>query len=357
MNREGEKREKEGGKRENKWVWGSLSLWWIDRETRGSQKEKCKNRIAPPPWHLSSLPIYPITSLLALSFPPPALPSPMTFPALPSSPPGAVVLRWFLKIKAILPSSVSIHSCAYTYTHKRKTKTSLSHWVSSSSHHSGKGFKTFYWSQMTHLYNKLWLVIITYLHTGIAYKALCPLNISCLALLCIHAVTKIHIQTSGLWGTLMEAVQSTTYCPVCLKCSTSQTALRPQMWEWKQSSATLPTFSPSLTSILVLSSPISITFSLINHPPNPPSLHSSSSLQRGKTNSCQGQACRWIPNDFEGQRGWPTFSRGAGGWNTCARGWKQARKQHQINMVTLRPPPTHTHIERSCSLNQYCILS
>lgn len=125
---------------------------------------------------------------------------------------------------------------------------------------------------MTHLHNKLWLVIMTYLHPGIAYKALCPLNISCLALLCIHAVTQIHIQTSGLWGTLMEAVQSTTYCPVCLKCSTRQTALRPQMWEWKQSSATLPTFSPSLTSILVLSSPISITFSLINHPPLHPSI-------------------------------------------------------------------------------------
>lgn len=49
-----------------------LSLWWIDQETKGPQKEKCKNRIAPLPWHLFSLPIYPITSLLALPFARPA---------------------------------------------------------------------------------------------------------------------------------------------------------------------------------------------------------------------------------------------------------------------------------------------
>lgn len=54
---------------------GFVSLWWIERENRGSQKEKCKNRIAPLPWHLSSLPIYPITSPLALLLPSPALPS------------------------------------------------------------------------------------------------------------------------------------------------------------------------------------------------------------------------------------------------------------------------------------------
>lgn len=54
---------------------GFVSLWWIERENRGSQKEKCKNRIAPLPWRLSSLPIYPITRPLALLLPSPALPS------------------------------------------------------------------------------------------------------------------------------------------------------------------------------------------------------------------------------------------------------------------------------------------
>lgn len=77
----------------------------------------------------------------------------------------------------------------------------------------------------------------------------------------------------------MEAVQSTTYCPVCLKCSTSQTALRP-LKEWKQvlhhHHHFTQVFHPSLTSILTLSPPISITFSLINHTPTPsplPPLH------------------------------------------------------------------------------------
>lgn len=60
------KREETGGKRGGKTsrFEGFLSLWWIDRENRGSHKERCKNRIAPLPGHLSSFPIYLITSPL-----------------------------------------------------------------------------------------------------------------------------------------------------------------------------------------------------------------------------------------------------------------------------------------------------
>lgn len=60
------KREEMGGKRGGKTSTfeGFLSLWWIDRENRGSHKESCKNRIAPLPGHLSSFPIYLITSPL-----------------------------------------------------------------------------------------------------------------------------------------------------------------------------------------------------------------------------------------------------------------------------------------------------
>lgn len=81
--------------------------------------------------------------------------------------------------------------------HKLKTKASLSQ-LGFRLHHitAEKALKCFYWSQMTHLYNKLWLATINpYLHPGIAYTAVCPLDTGWLALLCIHTATQIHIQT------------------------------------------------------------------------------------------------------------------------------------------------------------------
>jgi len=109
-----------------------------------------------------------------------------------------------------------------------------------------------------------------YLHPGIAWRHFSSFYLSCLALLCILTPEQIqHVQTSGLRGILMEAVQSTTYCPVCLKCSINQTALKPQRArvETVLCCFFIPCFHPSRASILLLSPSISVTFPLINHTP------------------------------------------------------------------------------------------
>lgn len=125
-----------------------LSLWWIDRESRGSQKKKCKNRIAPLPRHLSSLPIYPITSLLSLFLPPPALLSPMTSPPPPLS--FSFPISFSVLSPQHLPASFLPPQCPFTHpltptpdTDMRQ-KTSPSHWVSSSSHSAVEALKTFF---------------------------------------------------------------------------------------------------------------------------------------------------------------------------------------------------------------------
>lgn len=117
---------------------------------------------------------------------------------------------------------------------------------------------------------KLWLATIKpYLHPGVANTALPPTPPAS------HSDRRAgpHSVASGLPGTLMEAVQSTTYCPACPKRSTRQTAARPQTWGNGNSPALLwplrpPSSFKSPTSILHLSSLISITFSLIKPPPS-----------------------------------------------------------------------------------------
>lgn len=134
---------------------------------------------------------------------------------------------------------------------------------------------------------------------------------------------------------------------MCLKCSRRQNALRPQRGTRTVLCHFAHVFRPSLTFILLLSSSLHIVFSHINchHPPShsiPPFFpDSSSSLQRGKTNSCQGQACTWIPKDLQGQRGPSNFLQRSAGATT--HGWKQAREQHLINLVnSVNCAHTHT---------------
>ena len=183
-------------------------------------------------------------------------------------------------------------------------------------------------------------------------------------LLCIHAAAQIqHIQASGLWGILMEAVQSTTYCPVCLKCSTSQTALRP-LKEWKQvllhHHHFTQVFHPSLTSIPTLSSPISITFSLINHtptpspfPPHPPPIPPPLSGEEKQT------AVRVrLADEFQ----MTLKGRGADQLSPEKRPDTYTTRTccHQKNMARSLNPHTYGHTRNvgwSCSVNQYCILS
>lgn len=229
----GNKRKKDRGEEKGKTseFWGLLSLWWIDRENRVSQKERCKNRIAP--LSLDTSPLCPFTQSQA-SPPSRSLPSPMTPPPRSSSSPlCALVLRCFLDITSQHPpSSVSIYSSAYTYTQRRQ-KTKPLHPTGLPLHHTQlKRFLKFllHWSpDDTPIQYTLTFLWKTHIYAqGLSFYLFMSFYLSCLTLLCIHAAAQIqHIQTSGLWGILMEAIQNTTYCLVCLKCSTSQTALRP----------------------------------------------------------------------------------------------------------------------------------
>ena len=143
-----------GGKGENKWVWGFLSLWWIDWENRGSQKEKCKSRIALLPWHLCSLPIYLITSLLSVHFPPPSLLSPMT-PLAPSLP-----LLLLFSSPSIPPAPYFPPLCPFIYLLIPTINTDKGQNLSIPLGFlfitlSRRGFKRVFlrWSLMTHLYS------------------------------------------------------------------------------------------------------------------------------------------------------------------------------------------------------------
>lgn len=144
------------GKRENKWVWGFLSSWWMDEENRGSQKEKGKNSIAPLPWHLFLRPFIQSRGLLSLSSLPRALLSPMTggcsHPFVCGCPP-----LFFRQHPAVL-LCVHLLICLHLHRAQTKDKISPSHWVSSSSLSTVEALKFIpCWSQMTHLYSALWL--------------------------------------------------------------------------------------------------------------------------------------------------------------------------------------------------------
>lgn len=108
----------ETSQKKNKWVWGFLSLWWIDQENRGSQKDKCKNRIVS----LDTSPLFLLilslaTSPLVLSSC--SLLSPVTFTALPSPPPP-IMLQLFLfppsHIQPSLPLCPFTHPCIHFTT-------------------------------------------------------------------------------------------------------------------------------------------------------------------------------------------------------------------------------------------------
>lgn len=213
---------------------------------------------------------------------PPSSCSPFTYdftpPALPCLPHLLLCVFSTTSPSILSPSSVSIYSSAHTYTRHRHETKNLSIPLGFLFITLGcRGFKNFFYCAdprwHTYTVNFDFLDEIPIFTPGDRSQSLMSFFYSTASpLLCIHAAAQIqHIQDSGLWGILMEAVQSTTYCPVCLKCSTSQTALRP-LKEWKQVLLHHHHFTQvfqSLTSILTLSSPISITFSLINHTPTP----------------------------------------------------------------------------------------
>lgn len=216
--------------------------------------------------------MYRIASLLFLSFLSAALLSPMTSLSLPPLRSCSPMLSRHHPLTSFFPpsSSVPIHSSTYTAQTKAK-KISPSHWVSSSSHSAVEALTFFFtdpkWHTNTiHRHSFYEKSIFTLRDCS---ETLLFLYFNSFALLCIHAAKLIqHVQSSGLRGILMEGVHSTTYCSVCLKCSTNQIALRPQRATSRNNRPPLfPSFSPSRTSILLLSSSISVTFSLINHTP------------------------------------------------------------------------------------------
>lgn len=142
---------------------------------------------------------------------------------------------------------------------------------------------------------------------------------------------------------------------MCLKCSTNQASLGPQGQEGNQSSATLSAppsprlFLPPCSVLRYLSLPRSLTTA----PSIPPFFFPS---PERKNKQLSGS---WILNEFEGQRGRTTFSRGAR-WRRLQhmRTWVKTSVQTASNKYeALHECPPSSKPERSCCLNQYCSLS
>lgn len=176
-------------------------------------------------------------------------------------------------------SSVPIHSS--TYTAQTKAKISTSHWVSSSSHSAVEALTFFFLIPNDTLTQ----------YTGILFyeksiftlrdcsETLLFLYFNSFALLCIHAAKLIqHVQSSGLRGILMEGVHSTTYCSVCLKCSTNQIALRPQRARAETIVRRFSQVFAQVTLPFFFCPPQYLSLSHSLTTPHLPSIHSSSSL-------------------------------------------------------------------------------
>lgn len=124
----------------------------------------------------------------------------------------------------------------------------------------------------------------------------------------------------------MEAVQNAIYCAMCLKCSTSQAALRPQGRQWKEPSVTLPA-TPLFFCLLVPSSPISITAPLINHRSLHPSILRPLSREEKQT-AVRVMNSKWIskaerPNNFLQRSAAAAAARTHVDENKCANSIKQ----------------------------------
>lgn len=141
---------------------------------------------------------------------------------------------------------------------------------------------------------------------------------------------------------------------MCLKCSTSQAALRPQGREWNQSSATSsappPLFLPPCSILRYIAA------SLINHHSLHPSILLPLSREQKQT-AVRVMNSKWIwraegPNNLL-QRSAAAAAAAAHahlGENKCANSIKQIWSAPWV-------PPVPSKPERSCCLNQYCSLS
>lgn len=129
----------------------------------------------------------------------------------------------------------------------------------------------------------------------------------------------------------MGAVHKAIYCPMCLKCSTSQAALRPQGQEWNESSA-LPPPPPFFAPLF--RPPISIAASLINHRSLHPSILLPLSREEKQT-AVRVMNSKWIWR-AEGPNNFLQRSAAAAAAAARAHGWKQECKQHQTNMSAPR---------------------
>lgn len=154
----------------------------------------------------------------------------------------------------------------------------------------------------------------------------------------------------------MEAIQSTTYCAVCLKCSTSQPALRPLRHEWKKSSTTFAQVCAQV-AFPFLFCPLrylSLSHSLTTPPALP--LHPSIPLPLSgeeKQTAVRVRLADEFQMTLKGRGADQLSPEGRPVTNMRPRACKQAHKNHQINVATR----THTNVDCSCSLNRYCILS
>lgn len=155
----------------------------------------------------------------------------------------------------------------------------------------------------------------------------------------------------------MEAVQSTTYCPVCLKCSTSQPALRPLRQEWKKSSTTFAQVCARVALPFLFCPLRYLSLShLLPSPSIPPFLFLS---PERKNKQLSGSGLQMNSKWLWRAEGPTNFLQRSARLQTCGpRACKQAHREHQINMaISSTPTCIHTNVDCSCSLNQYCILS